>query len=276
MRQISFTFYLLSLFTVSGLLFYSPNAVTDAKNESATGDAVKFVTLKFFKGSVYAYNLDGEQRELKKNDKLYFGEILRTSADSLAVVKVVKGVQMKVEENSVVEVDNLYAKTQNKAERSEGGFFPSFFLHRGTVYGDVDKEREDKRDVKVRTKYVALGVRGTQFFVHLDRSSDSQYTAHVKRGKVEVASGQHKRLLENGNGTHLSPNGELAEATAFDWSDELNYNFDPAKGSLMTSKKVFAKIQKSYEEYAKRVRKKANSYFDSQRKKFEKMRPSGK
>lgn len=261
--------------TILGSLFVFFLAFTNthAEDESKRVEDIKFVTLKFFKGTVYAYNLKGEQRLLKKNEKLYFGEILRTAADSLAVVKIIKGVQLKIDANSVVEVDNLYAKSQTKADKSKLGFFPSFFLHRGTLYGDVDKERVDKRNLKVRTKFVALGVRGTQFFIHQAGDKESEYSAHVQRGTVELNSDTEKRMVDGGNGVHLSPEGSLSQPTKYDWSKDLNYNFNPANGSLMTSEKAFANIRKSYEAYAKKVRKKAKSYFDSQKKKFDSMRP---
>lgn len=259
---------------VFSALFVSFSGVSKVEEKAPAKD-VKFVTLKFFKGSVYAYNEDGEQRLLKKEDKLFFGEIIRTSTDSIAVIKIVKGVQLKIDANSVVEVDNLYAKKMETKKEEKTGFFPSLFLHRGTIYGDVDKERQDKRNVRIGTKYVALGVRGTQFFIHQSGAKEEEYSAHVKRGTVELKSGQQSRTVANGKGVHLSPEGELSQASDQDWAKDLNYNFDPAKGSLMTPEKAFANIRKSYEAYAKKVRKKAKSYFDSQKKKFDQMKPRG-
>jgi hypothetical protein len=261
------------LLLACGVFCFSFSISSNVEKSPAT--EVKFVTLKFFKGSVYAYNLEGEQRVLKKEDKVYFGEILRTAADSIAVVKIIQGVKLKVDANSVVEVDNLYSKKMGKQEKKSSRFFPSFFLHRGTLYGDVDKDRKDLQEIKVKTKYVALGVRGTQFFVHQAGNKEAEYTAHVKRGTVELQSGKQKRSVANGKGVHLSPEGELSQATEQDWSKDLNYNFDPAKGVLMTPEKAFANIRKSYEAYAKKVRKKAKSYFDSQKKRFDRMRPRG-
>ena len=142
---------------------------------------MKFVTLKFFKGSVFAYDEEGNQRLLKKNDKLYFGEIIRTAAKSVAIIKIVKGVQLKIDASSVAEIENLYSNKMEVKKKEKSGFFPSLFLHRGTIYGDVNKERRDLKGLNIRTKYVALGVRGTQFFIHQSGSQENQYSAHVKK-----------------------------------------------------------------------------------------------
>lgn len=249
------------------LFFFGSQLFLVAKDKNTNLEAVRYVTLKFLKGSVFAYNLKGEQRQLKKDDKVYFGEILRTSFESIAVVNVIEGVKLKVDANSVVEVDNLYQKAS--AKKTTDTSFPAFFLHRGTVYGDVDKERKDPRQLKVKSKLVALGVRGTQFFVYIDPEDEKKYSAHVNRGEVQLESDKNKQILGSGQGSFLSGDGEFMEPVEVEWGGELNYNFDPSKGALATSQAVFGKIQEAYEEYAKRTRKKAESYFDSQKKKFD-------
>lgn len=228
---------------------------------AATGP---FPSIAFVKGDAYVYDLEANERKAVKGDTLKEGEVLRTTKEALMIISLKERVKVKIGPSSVVELENLLSQNEENSDQ-EG----SLFIHAGHVFVDFFKKLGNPK-LNINTKYTSLGVRGTQFFVHMEYGDESKYTMAVKEGSVALKSksAASEQVVAAGQGSILDPNGELSPNTQYDWIENLNWNFDPSKGSLLTEEKVFLQIRQNWENYSKKVIQKRDSYFKSQRDKF--------
>lgn len=225
--------------------------------------------IAFVKGKAFIYDANANEREAVKGGIIKQGEVIRTGEDSLLVIHIKDRVKIKVSPKTVIEVESLM---EGKSVLDLGGKKEdNLFVHAGNIFVRFIKKMADGGEMQVKTKFTALGVRGTEFFVHLDPEDDRKYSMAVENGEVEVASSSSKVKVAGGQGTLLDPNGAMASAEKYEWVKELNWNFDPSQGSLATSEKVFQKIRKNWENYSKKVIEKRDSYFKSQKDKFNNM-----
>ena len=246
---------------VFALLFFFVSASLLAAPKTEESPYVAFV-----KGNAFIYDENAQERVAKKGEVVKQGEVLRTAAKSLLILHIKDRVKVKVGPKTVVELESILEEQSLFESKKED----SLFVHAGHIFVDFFKLLTGSSGMKVKSKYTSLGVRGTQFFVYLEPGDDRQYSMAVKKGKVEVTSNKSSSNIEvgAGQGSLLDPNGNLAATQSYDWVDKLNWNFDPAKGKLTTSQKVFGRIRKNWENYSKKVIKKRDSYFKSQRDKF--------
>lgn len=222
----------------------------------------------FVKGKAFIYDSEANEREAEKGSLITEGEVIRTTKGSLLVVHIRDRVKMKINPNTVVEVESLLK--ENPVTNLLSKSSDNIFIHAGNIFIEYLKKMNNS-ELKVRTKHTSLGVRGTKFFVNVDIEDERQYTMAVSEGEVAVSSHQSQKDLSvtAGNATLLDPNGELAPTKSYDWVEQLNWNFDPQKGSLFTAEKVFQKMKRTWLNYSKNVIKKRDSLFNSQKKKFD-------
>jgi ferric-dicitrate binding protein FerR (iron transport regulator) len=149
------------------------------------------------------------------------GDVVRTGADSVAVIRLADGSEVKLRENTVLAFDSL-----------SGGV--SLTLRTGGVFSKVVRQLAGR--YTVRSGRTVAGVRGTEFFVAYGRTIDDQPDIWlcVNSGSVEVSipeAGQSV-LVEQGKGINIVGGKKLTVPRSYPWTRKLNWNTDPAGGSV--------------------------------------------
>ncbi len=127
-----------------------------------------------------------DERLAKPADDLVQDEALRTEAESIIQVKFIDGSQLSVEaESEIVLSDYVFDPTGNSAT---GTINLNDGLFHFTSSGAPDQ------GIKLRTPVATIGVRGTEFLVHVDR--DDATVVDILSGSVEaIPHGKGKPII---------------------------------------------------------------------------------
>jgi hypothetical protein len=166
----------------------------------------------------------GQQKEAAVGDRLGAGDIVRTGAQSLAVIDLANGTTVKLREKTSLAIDSIGQETT--VNLTAGGAFASI-------------ARKLSGHFSVRTSSAVAGVRGTRFFVAYGRTIDSQPDVWlcVSAGTVEVALPATGRsvLVREGAGINIAGGEKLTVPRPYPWTRRLNWNMDPAEGAVVDS-----------------------------------------
>ncbi|MFW5688714.1 MAG: FecR family protein [bacterium] len=152
------------------------------------------------------------------------GDLVITGADGVAVVTVAEGSQIKLRENTVVEISRLVDRA-------------SVDLRQGGIFARVSREiAGSRRGFQVTTPTVVAGVRGTRFFVAYGRTIESRPDLWlcVNEGSVEVsvAEAESTTIVNEGEGINILSGVRPTDPRFYQWTTNLNWNFDPDEGSV--------------------------------------------
>jgi|GEM_PF-1713582 len=170
---------------------------------------------------------------IKKNHIFKKGDTLSTNATGLAIAKFDNGSTVKVEENSQIKLEVYLAKKRAS----------QFSLIKGSSFFELDPKAKGK--LSVRAREVAMGVRGTLFFVSFGQKEKKDVYMCVNKGKVAIKGKNQKRsvLVKEGEGV-VVPKGEVSsKPTPLPWTKSLNWKLDPNETEDLDNKAV---IQESY------------------------------
>lgn len=177
----------------------------------------------FVRGKVTAM-----KKSLKKGDVVKDSTTVKTSSGALAVLKLSHGSTIKVNENSSVSI-----REKNKKASVDVS------LKKGSAFFNVlkNKMRGKKRSFRVRTKTVAMGVRGTEFFAALGRASTKKKQdvwMCVREGSVAIKGKLDKKsvLVNAGEGVVSKGNAQTSAPKPLPWTKKLNWNMNPKLGNL--------------------------------------------
>ena len=149
------------------------------------------------------------------------GDVIETAEDSLAVINLADGAEIKLRENTTLALESL-------------GRNVSVRLSSGSVFSRV--VRYMVSGFAVKTETAAMGVRGTEFFVAYGRKIDSYRDVWVcvNSGSVEVSvlGTRDTLLVEEGKGINIIGGTNLTSPQRYPWTRELNWNMDPAEGAV--------------------------------------------
>jgi hypothetical protein len=98
------------------------------------------------------------------------GDLLVTSSDSVAVIKLVDGSRVVLDQKSTI---SFMAK--NQLEQKNGKIF----------YKIVSREKKDR--LKIKTNFAIIGIKGTTFIVSTRKDIDEQYVS-LKEGLIGIES----------------------------------------------------------------------------------------
>jgi len=176
--------------------------------------------LFFTRGKVYLSSEGGLFGEVKKGHELAEGDVIRTKNNSLAIVRFPDKSTMRIDHNSEIEIEKVVEKVDGESLGSS-----DIILRGGRAVIDViNKSRAPIFNVKTRS--VAIGVRGTRFMAGLDPESNHMDLA-VDRGEVEIS---HKEkpdtadAIEAGHSIHLENGSEFNQPQRHDWISKFNFN----------------------------------------------------
>lgn len=180
-----------------------------------------FAAILFFtRGKVYLSSEGGLFGEVKKGQELAEGDIIRTKDKSLAIVRFPDKSTMRVDHNSEIEIERVVENVEGESLGSS-----DIILRGGRAVIDViNKSRAPVFNVK--TKSVAIGVRGTRFMAGLDPESNHMDLA-VDRGEVEISHKEKKNMaeaIEAGHSIHLENGSEFNKPQRHDWINKFNFN----------------------------------------------------
>ena len=187
----------------------------------------KIIVLFFiFIQSVQAFELIYTQGSVRvngevgvKGKKLIEGDLIETGENSLAIVSFDSLAKTKILPNSFLKViaDN---ETKTTVELSMGALMAQV--------RKVDKNNADKFVVKAKS--VAMGVRGTEFFVAYGKSNSEDLWMCVEEGLVAVKDEKLKSevFVKTGQGVKITTS-EISLPTALPWTKKLNWNMDETK-----------------------------------------------
>ena len=152
------------------------------------------------------------------------GDIIETLEDSLAVIRLAEGTEIKMRESTVLFLDSL-------------GEQVSVNLTQGGVFSRVYRQTVDRYDVRIQN--AVAGVRGTEFFVAYGRTIDEQPDIWlcVNEGSVEVSITEtnEKVIVEQGLGINIVGGVRLTQPKFYQWTLDLNWNTDPGVGDVRDS-----------------------------------------
>jgi hypothetical protein len=154
-------------------------------------------------------------------DALGAGDVIVTSARSLAVIDLANGTTLKLREKTTLAIDSIGELTS--VNLSAGGVFT-------TIVGKLTGK------FSVRTQSAVAGVRGTEFFVAYGRTIDSQPDVWlcVNSGAVEVTipdTGQTVQVPA-GLGINIVGGMKITTPRRYPWTRRLNWNADPGSGKV--------------------------------------------
>lgn len=184
------------------------------------GSANSFAAKLFYaKGEV---TING--KKVKKGANLPEGTTLSTGRKSLAIISFATGSKTKVEANTSVTIK----KEEPQSKKI------TLYLKAGALFNSVTKQKTKKSHFKVFTRSVAMGVRGTDFFVtysQRDEDSPKDLWMCVNEGAVLVQSLKDKKteLVKEGEGVLIAGGKEVTPPKKYQWTKKLNWNMDPKK-----------------------------------------------
>ena len=180
--------------------------------------------LLFLKGDVYLNEKKVSQKlELKKKD------IIRTGKSSLAVLSLDDGSKIKLNENTSLSIGKA-SKTQSLIKVNKGSAF--FKVLKKNFINNTKNKKKHKFVVKYNS--VAMGVRGTEFFVSNGKNKSNDIWMCVNEGKVLVKSDTEKKstLVNAGEGIVVKKGKDTSRPKPLKWTKKLNWKMDNMKGSL--------------------------------------------
>jgi ferric-dicitrate binding protein FerR (iron transport regulator) len=155
-------------------------------------------------------------------DLLGPGDIVRTGADSLAVIDLANGITVKLRQETLLAIDALGEET-------------AVSLKAGGAFASIARKLAGRFSVK--TGNTVAGVRGTRFFVAYGRTIDAEPDVWlcVSQGAVEVSLPAAGRsvLVKEGTGITIVGGEKLTVPRPYPWTRKLNWNTDPGAGTLV-------------------------------------------
>ncbi len=151
------------------------------------------------------------------------GDLVITGSDGIAVVTVGTGSQIKLRENTVVEIHEAV---------SSG----SVDLRQGGIFARVNRAVAGGRAFQVSTPTVVAGVRGTEFFIAYGRTIEElpDVWLCVNEGSVEIAvrDVDSTTIVNEGEGVNILSGVRTTDPKFYPWTTGLNWNFDPDAGEV--------------------------------------------
>ena len=177
-------------------------------------------TIAYFAGPVEVVRGGGSERP-EIGMHLLSGDVIKTGSGSTAVVSLADGVEIKLRENTAVDVGALGGDVEVK-------------LLSGSIFSRVLGKLRGK--YSVRTETVLAGVRGTEFFVAygktIDRHADVWLCVASGSVDVSVIGTRESTVVKEGRGINIVGGVKPTKPKRYKWTLDLNWNMDPGKGSV--------------------------------------------
>jgi hypothetical protein len=169
----------------------------------------------------------GKSYKAKRNVVLSIGDVLNTGQDGIVVVKIGDRFTTKLNKNSQLVIESPVLQEVKKGS--------AFFSIVKKKLDQLKKDSSSNPDFKVKASSVAMGVRGTEFFVSFGKKKDVWMC--VNEGKVSVKGKQDKEevLVNQGEGVVIAKGNNTSAPKALGWTQKLNWNMSEKAGDLKNS-----------------------------------------
>jgi hypothetical protein len=172
------------------------------------------------KGSVFLSVLNGPFGSINKGDLLSEGNKVKTGESGLVIIRFPDKSIMRVGPSSEVEIEEVVERVSNESLGKT-----SLILKSGRVL--INVLNKSKAPIfKVKTRYAAIGVRGTSFLTSIDQETSNVDVA-VDKGEVEVRSNlndQTAEALDAGQGITLEKGEVFTLPLKYDWIKKINFD----------------------------------------------------
>jgi ferric-dicitrate binding protein FerR (iron transport regulator) len=196
------------------VFLFAPLASSRAQPLSTEGN------LSYFAGSVEVMR-SGARENPEIGMPLFSGDVVKTGPGSTAVLSLEDGAEIKLRENTAIEVNAAGRDVEVK-------------LSSGSIFSKIIGKLRGK--YTVRTETVLAGVRGTEFFVAYGKTIDryADVWLCVASGSVDVSiiGTRESAVIKEGKGVNIVGGTKLTKPRRYKWTQRLNWNMDPVKGSV--------------------------------------------
>ena len=152
------------------------------------------------------------------------GDTVSTGPDSLAILELPGDRVVKLREETILTLTST-------------GTRATLDLNRGGVFAKVRKMAG--QDFSVSTPSAVAGVRGTQFFMAYgedpERQEDLWLCVNEGTVAVTIPATRQSVLVDQGEGISIPDGKFLTQPRAYRWTENLNWNTDPASGAVRDS-----------------------------------------
>lgn len=187
--------------------------------------AVSEGRIVYVEGRVDLLPAGGDAIEAIIGDPVAQGDVVITGSDGFAIIEVTGRSQVKLRADTELAISSLAGDGVVDVRR--GGVFARVARAAGNVAGST---------FQVTTPTVVAGVRGTEFFIAYGRTIEDlpDVWLCVNEGTVEVSVPQNgqRQLVEQGQGINILGGTEVTDPRFFEWTTDLNWNFDPGAGEV--------------------------------------------
>lgn len=184
------------------------------------------INVVFKKGEAFVTNSDGEMTILVRGMKLQEIDTIKTGENSFVILNIKGHSNYRVEENTVLTIDDLPYFYENSDKLEQGG---SLILKTGTILIDVIK-KFDEPALEIKAKNSVMGVRGTKFLVSSDSETDDILLS-VDSGMVEI-----KNLLTNNTdfvqkdeSIYMEKGNVFTQRRKYNFSKDIDWNINQRK-----------------------------------------------
>lgn len=152
--------------------------------------------ISLIKGSAFAKDLGGDERTLKKGDKIYKGETVRTIKASILKIEMVDMTIVTVGVNSALNFEKFKYKTKKDREAVIN-------LLKGQVRTYFKVKSKKPEQLKVKVGQVSMGVRGTKILANYFKNSKGDQVTQVAliEGKARLydKASDHEEYMGRGD-----------------------------------------------------------------------------
>ncbi|OHD72369.1 MAG: hypothetical protein A2W19_13555 [Spirochaetes bacterium RBG_16_49_21] len=187
---------------------------------------IRAATVTHFIGDVWIKS-DKSWHRAEKGSPVISGSVIKTGSRSLVIITETDGsiYKMYPDTSFTYRGDDAPSKSKTVLELLSGMIFIKF----------LKKDAASSFEIQHRT--LVASVRGTLFYVAIKRKNifRKDYWLCVKEGSVRVTEKDSGRAVtvDQGKGILVKGAKELTEPKSYDWTNKLNWNMDPARGSVI-------------------------------------------
>jgi ferric-dicitrate binding protein FerR (iron transport regulator) len=163
----------------------------------------------FIKGEAFVNKL-----KVKSKSEFKYGDTFSTGKDSMAIIKINPGLQIKLKPNSILEIQ--------KPKKNKKGKTYSYALETGEIFIQAEKSKKNKHNFTARDS--VMGIRGTQFFISNRDKGKKNIWMCVNEGAVEVSVAKNEKtvLVKAGEGIQIDSD-KLPKVKQYTWTNDLNW-----------------------------------------------------
>ncbi len=171
----------------------------------------------------------GEKRKVFKGDFLLAGDVISSGNTGMVILGFGEGYRSRMKVGPMSHLALEGKKPDRDDENKEKTFF---FLDVGNILVHYINKNKDKNRLKVKTKTAAMGIRGTEFFIHTTEAGE---TLVAVRSGVVLAKHKDKKTgipLTSEEGVVFTMDGASSMLTPPTWYKHINWELNDLSSEI--------------------------------------------